>query len=128
MTRPRVPVRYVVLVTGAREWIDADAIADRLRCYPGALVIHGGAHGADMIAHTIAESWGMHTLCESYFGDVGLRGGPARNALLVDLAATYAAHGYTVVVEAFPTASSRGTWDCVSKAERAGLKVTVTRG
>src|SRR5690242_14324339 len=97
MSRPRVPARHVVLVTGSREWCDAEAIAWRLRRYPaGTLGIHGG--------------------------------GPARNALLVDLALTYVRHGYTVAVEAFPTASSRGTWDCVDKARNAGLPVQVTRG
>lgn len=65
---------------------------------------------------------------EGYFSDLGNAGGPARNALLIDLGATYARHGYTVVVEAFPTASSRGTWDCVNRARNAGLRVEITHG
>jgi len=128
MRRPRVPARYVVLVTGSREWTDVDAIRRRLTLYPSALVIHGYAHGADMIAEEIAREEGMRTLAEPYFGDLGNEGGAARNELLVHLAMVYDHHGYTVVVEAFPTASSRGTWHCAKLAERYGLKVAVTRG
>lgn len=129
MSRPRVPARHVVLITGSREWNDAEAISRRLRRYPpGTLVIHGGAPGADEIAGAVAPHLGMRTLVEAYFGDLGKAGGPARNALLVDLALTYVRHGYTVAVEAFPTSSSRGTWGCVDKARNAGLCVEVTRG
>lgn len=92
------------------------------------LVIHGGAEGADLMAGRLADLMGYRTLCELYFGDLGQRGGPARNDLLIDLGLTYVRHGYSVVVEAFPTASSRGTWDAVNKARNAGLPVEITRG
>jgi hypothetical protein len=129
VSRPRVPIRRVVLVTGSREWADYDAMARRLERYPeDTLVIHGGARGADEMADTIARTFRMRTLVEEYFGDLGVRGGPARNDLLIDLALTYARYGYTVTVEAFPIAASRGTWDCVNKARNAGLQVEITHG
>lgn len=129
MSRPRVPARFVVLVTGSREWCDALVMRERLQRYPsGTLLIHGAAQGADGLAHEIGSRLGFRTLWEFYFSDLDRAGGSARNALLVDLAAAYARHGYTVVVEAFPTASSRGTWNCVNLAKAAGLQVEVTRG
>lgn len=130
MSRPRVPARFVVLVTGARNWTDHEALFRRLRAYPpGTLLIHGGAiSGADQMAHKFVPHLGFREIREIYFSDLDRAGGPARNALLVDIAAAYARHGYTVAVEAFPTAQSRGTWNCVNLAKAAGLAVEVTRG
>ncbi len=125
----RVPPRYVVLVTGSRHWRDEDAIRRRLTIYPSdTLVIHGGCEGADIIADRVTRQEGMRVLAEGYFRDLGAEGGPARNALLVDLARCYAHHGYKVVCEAFPQEGSRGTWNCVKIAETAGITVEVTRG
>lgn len=127
--RPRVPARYVVIVTGSREWNDRAAMSHRLFRYPPTtLFIYGGAPGADSLAHLWARTNGYPTLMEPYFSDLGKAGGSARNALLIDIGLTYMRHGYTVVVEAFPTASSRGTWDCVNKARNAGLQVEITHG
>lgn len=129
MSRPRVPIRWVVLVTGSREWSDYERMARCLERYPeGTLVIHGGARGADEMAGVIARTYRFRELSEEYFGDLGILGGPARNDLLIDLALTYVRHGYTVIVEAFPTTPSRGTWDCVNKARNAGLQVEITHG
>lgn len=90
-------------------------------------MIHGGCEGADCIAHHVAIEFGMRILGETYFGDLGRHGGPARNDLLIDLALVYVAHGYTVCVEAFPSSTARGTWDTVNKARNAGLPYEVTR-
>lgn len=129
MTRPRMPARFVVLVTGSRMWCDESAMHARLRRYPhGTLLLHGHANGADAMADYFAPRFGFRVISEPYFSDLGNAGGSARNELLVDIAAAYARHGYTVAVEAFPTASSRGTWNCVNLAKAAGLTVEVTRG
>jgi hypothetical protein len=122
------PPRYVVIVTGSREWVDARPIRARLEKYPpGTLVIHGCAPGADTIAADVARELGFGLLEEPYFSHLGHYGGPARNALLVDLGVVYRKHGYTVIVEAFPMPSSRGTWDCTGQAEAAHLVVRVER-
>lgn len=52
---------------------------------------------------------GIETYCS--------RAGNHRNQKMVDLGAT--------VVLAFPTATSRGTWDCVTRAQKAGLTTMV---
>jgi hypothetical protein len=114
----------VVIVTGSRDWTDKEAIRIRLNKYPrGTIVLHGAASGADQIAERIAREMNMQPVRHPYFSDLGKAGGPARNALLVALGGAYQAHGYEVVVEAFPLPQSRGTWDCVRRADEALLSV-----
>jgi len=116
----------VVIVTGSRDWTDEGAILGRLGEYQrGTIVLHGAALGADQLADRIAREMNMQPVRHPYFSDLGKSGGPARNAFLVALGMAYQAHGYDVIVEAFPLPQSRGTWDCVRQAERALLRVNV---
>lgn len=118
---PLVPARHVVIITASREWTDRETMYSRLSRYPlGTLVIHGGAPGGDKMAEGIALELGFRVLQEEYF--YGTFGGHARNSFMVDLGLVYDRFGYIVTVEAFPTASSRGTWDLYDKAKSAGLK------
>ncbi len=114
----------VVIVTGSRDWTDEAAIRFRLDRYPrGTIVLHGGQRGADQIADRVARETNLQPVRHPYFSDLGKAGGPARNALLVALGVAYQAHGYDVVVEAFPLPDSRGTWSCVRQAKAAQLPV-----
>lgn len=122
---PLVPARHVVIVTASQEWIDVEVMRSRLSWYPAdTLMIHGGATGGDAIADKIGRDLKFRILSEPYFHGSEF-GGFARNSLLVDLGLTYDRFGYIVTVEAFPTASSRGTWDLYDKAKSAGLKATL---
>src|SRR5258706_7204811 len=77
----RRPDRYVVIVTGSREWTDRAVIRAHLADFPpGTLVLHGGALGADAIADSEARGLGLDVRVEPYFSDLGRAGGPARNA------------------------------------------------
>ena len=118
---------YRILVTGSREWTDEFAI-DRefgslLRrigreAYPEFVVVHGAAKGLDTIAANMAAHYRLRA--EAHPADWtthGKRAGPIRNQAMVDLGAD--------ICLAFPTASSVGTWDCVRRANRAGIRVIV---
>ncbi|WP_086846993.1 SLOG family protein [Amycolatopsis kentuckyensis] len=122
-----------ILVTGSRHWTDKVAIADALdRAVedferPGVLdkskkldgiyiLIHGDCEGADRIA---AEYW-LGRPVQAYpanWAEFGKAAGPIRNQRMVNLGAD--------ICLAFPTAGSRGTWDCVRRAREAGIPVEI---
>ena len=113
-----------IIITGSRHWIDRDEIDYLLywACQEDEelVIVHGGCPtGADAIADEIAR--GMDIPVEVHPADwsLGRRAGPLRNQRMVDLGAD-ACH-------AFPLADSRGTWDCVRRAEAAGIPVVIHR-
>lgn len=118
-----------ILITGSRRWTDRYRIETALRSATAGrnshevTVVHGECPygGADIIAAAIADrigyvvephpaSWKVH----------GKAAGPIRNQEMVDLGAD--------VCLAFPHADSRGTWDCVKRADAAGIPVIVDSG
>lgn len=111
---------YRILVTGSREWKNAEVIRQVLCRYVGVgwdvTVVNGGARGADALANEIAEQLGMKT--EVYIADWGVYGkaaGPRRNKHMVSLGAD--------ICIAFPLGESRGTRYCMKIAEAAGIPV-----
>lgn len=118
---------YRVLVTGSRDWTDAETIRRNLIGVTGHLdalrrvvVIDGACPkgGADDIAHKEAKSlgWGTERYPAEDFGSWPFCG-PLRNAHMVSLGAD--------VCLAFPGPNSSGTWDCVKKANAAGIRVII---
>jgi hypothetical protein len=115
-----------VLITGSREWAGPEAwvvMEGLLAQLPkDAVVVHGAARGADSMADTAASNLGLkrerHPISRSDWAILGTSAGPARNQEMVNLGAD--------VCLAFPTESSRGTWDCVRRAEAAGIPVVIT--
>lgn len=112
----------IVLVTGSREWTDVGAVYAALQEHLGneiqAILVHGDCPtGADAIANSWAKSqpgiavdaqpanWPLH----------GRAAGPIRNQAMVTRGAD--------VCLAFPKGESRGTRDCMRKAEAAGIPV-----
>lgn len=116
-----------ILVTGSRYWDDADAIRDAL-CWSTlgipwrqVFVVHGDAKGADTIADQMARGMGM--IPEPHPADwstYGRAAGPIRNQEMVDLGAS--------VCLAFLKDGSIGTADCIRRAKKAGIPVTIFRG
>jgi len=109
--------RYVVLVCGGRKFTDADTV-DRwlsmLRTRP-TLVVHGGAGGADTLAHMWAKLNGVEA--RPYPADwtkLGPRAGPVRNQQMLDAEKPD-------LVLAFE--GGRGTADMVRRARAAGVPV-----
>lgn len=121
---------YRILTTGSREWTDAAAIdlnligaTGRLDAFREVVVIDGQCPqgGADQLAHEIAKRHGWTT--ERYPAeDFGAwpSCGPIRNSHMVSLGAN--------LCLAFPLPGSVGTWDCVRKANAAGIRVIVVPG
>lgn len=138
---------FRILITGSRNWSNTNAIVSAFAVViPGSLrrpnvevvVVHGDAPGADTLAGRIAEQWGFdveshpaqwdRNCDQSCYHPTRMKDGKPycpvaghlRNQHMVDLGAD--------VCLAFPTRDSRGTWDCVRRAEKAGIPVYVTKG
>jgi hypothetical protein len=116
--------RYRVLVTGSRDWDDADAIREALEAIEGNVepgdtltLIHGTAQGADSLAAAAARRLGW--TIEPHPADwrrLGRRAGFVRNAEMV-------ASGADVCL-AFIKNNSRGATMCAELARQAGIPVT----
>lgn len=114
-----------ILVTGSREWTDSFQIINafldvELHPWDEVTVIHGDCPtGLDPLAAQIAkDEFGWKV--EPYPADWAKHGkaaGPIRNQEMVDA-------GADVCLAFFqPGAANRGTQDCVSRAEAAGIPV-----
>ena len=112
-----------IVITGSRDWMDRRAVELALGELRPCPLAHGGCRGADLIAGEVARALG-YTVME-YAVDHVLDGpwpgaGPRRNGrMLREFRPT--------LVIAFPMAKSRGTWDCVRQAERAGIRTIVVQ-
>jgi hypothetical protein len=109
-----------VLVCGSRTWTNADLITHRIAQLPwGSTVIHGGAEGADELAHAAACVAGLATevYCPAW-GEYGRAAGPIRNRAMLD--------SKPDLVIAFQVGQSRGTQDVIDEARRRGFHVEVT--
>lgn len=113
-----------ILVTGSRKWTDRERIRMallwawcELGCEPDCVLVHGDCPtGADALA---AEIWSLaHLPVEAHPADwenLKRAAGPIRNQEMVNLGAD--------LCLAFPLPESRGTFDCMKRAERAGIPV-----
>ena len=117
-----------ILVTGSRDWKNAEAIerafqiierdlADAGRLKEPVIIVHGGARGADTLAGPIAlEVFGAIKV-EAYKADwdtYGKAAGFMRNAEMVQRGAD--------VCLAFIKNNSRGATHCAQLAEEAGIR------
>jgi hypothetical protein len=121
-----------ILVTGSREWTDKAvleaALMSYLRQHPGPphedVIVHGGARGADSLAHAFAERWNIrverYSVTSEDWRRYGKSAGHRRNARMVALGAD--------VCMAFPIGKSAGTRGCMALAKRAGIPVVVHEG
>jgi hypothetical protein len=109
-----------ILVCGSRNWSDAVAIETAIAARSSSpTIIHGGATGADEIAHGLARMHGWPV--EVYPADWqqhGKAAGPLRNQKMLD-------EGKPDVVLAFPVKDSRGTWDMIRRARAAGIPMEI---
>lgn len=111
-----------VLVTGSRDWSDAEALHEALDAqlgrWPDMVLVHGGARGADSLAGRWAAGRGVPV--EVYRADWDTHGraaGHIRNGVMVRAGAD--------VCIAAPLGPSRGTRGCMEPARRAGIPVLV---
>lgn len=116
-----------ILITGSRDWDDFHAVENSIL---GALydaevspydddivVVHGDCPtGADAAADQVGRLWGFEV--EAWPADWDSHGkaaGPIRNQQMVNAGAD--------LCLAFPLGESRGTRDCVRRADAAGIPV-----
>jgi hypothetical protein len=124
-----VTERTAVLVTGSRDWSEPEPMRARLSLYPsGTILLHGACgkwktvngrrllFGADLWADLIGrKEFGHVPWPLAYFDDLGLAGGPVRNAALVAHLLVFHRFRFRCAVEAFPLGIAKGTTDCVKK-------------
>lgn len=108
-----------VLVCGGRDFADRrDLFAtldDLTEVDSFAVIIHGGARGADSLAGEWADLRGVQADCyPADWKKHGRAAGPLRNQLMLD-------EGKPDVVVAF--AGGRGTADMIARAKKAGIPV-----
>jgi len=121
-----------ILVTGSRNWADRPAIHNQLRSLrrfnPDQgpyVIVHGGCpSGADAIANDFGlyvepGEWELE-VHRADWGRTGKAAGPIRNQFMVDTRPDF--------VLAFPLGGSRGTRDCIRRAQVARLPMIVTEG
>lgn len=121
-----LPPPFVVLVTGSRGWTNAEAIEraliDATKGHSHVRLVHGGAKGADQLAHKVAVKRGwQYKVYTPDWHKLGRSAGLTRNSDMITQ------EKRVDLVLAFPTNDSRGTWDMVAKAKRAGLCVQIDR-
>lgn len=112
-----------ILVTGGRSFADRELVYLALQYFhhhpqhPGdeMVLIHGGANGADYLAHQVANvlGWKVETF-EADWGTHGKKAGPLRNQRMLEL-------GKPDLVVAFE--GGRGTADMRERAFLAGIKI-----
>jgi YspA, cpYpsA-related SLOG family len=104
-----------VLVCGGRNYDNVHRVHATIQALPyDAIVITGGAHGADTLAENSALALGMAV--EVYYADwaqYGKKAGPMRNQEMLDTGIDY--------VIAFE--GGKGTADMIKRATKAGVKV-----
>lgn len=74
--------------------------------------------GADEIAYNYARDWGLDRETYPYHYHLGKRGGSSRNQQMLDEGKP----DYTI---AFPTPTSKGTWDMVRRSKKAGIRTII---
>ncbi len=122
LARRLARTRPIVLICGSRNWTDTDAIYERVDKLPDdALVIEGGARGADREAGFSARERGLfvvEVVCtDTHWHRFGRSAGHKRNHAMLDLAPD--------LVIAFQRDGSKGTQGTVDEARRRGIPVEV---
>lgn len=130
--------RVAILVTGSRDWSDESAVVNTLihRQYrdrdlgpvlsSNLTLIHGDAPGLDTLAAEYARGSGWTVLAmPAQWDKHGKAAGAMRNGEMVRVLVGLRRCGYECRVIAFPLPSSRGTWDCVKQARKAGFEAVI---
>lgn len=110
-----------VLVCGSRFYTDYSRILQYVRSLENAVIIAGGARGADTLGVRAAKACGF-TFREypANWEKYGKKAGPIRNQTMLDMESPD-------IVVAFheDIGSSKGTKDMVTRARRSGVPVVV---
>lgn len=118
---------YRILVTGSRRWDDAFVVDRELGAllrrivredWTEIVLVHGAAKGLDTIAAGMAAHYKLRPEPHPADWTTHSNGaGPMRNQHMVDLGAD--------ICLAFPLPRSVGTWDCIRRANAAGIRTII---
>ena len=116
----------VAIITGARGvTLEADTMA-LLRAaigWAGFVILGDCPTGVDAAAlKEVVYGDVPHTVCVADWGKYGGRAGPIRNGEMIVRALDRCLGRAEVRCFAFPSKSSRGTWDCLKQAATAGMR------
>lgn len=108
-----------VVICGSRDWTDVATIRNRIATLPGnAVVITGGARGADQIAEIEARVLGRHVaVVKALWASYGKSAGHKRNVAMLALEPDY--------VIAFWDGRSPGTKGTIAEAARLDIPVEI---
>ena len=112
-----------ILITGCRFWQPTEQMKKLFEEEKPTLVIQGMCTGVDAVADVVATGMGIKVHREyPDWRRYGKRAGPMRNAAMIKVLQT---HPGRKIVYAFhqDLSKSRGTKDCMRKAELEGLEV-----
>jgi hypothetical protein len=115
----------ILLITGSRDYPVPNAIAEELRavCQRADLIIVGCCPtGIDAL---VRAEFPNHIEFKADWRQHGKAAGPMRNQEMADLAKRFKNSGHKVFCCAFPSGTSKGTYDCADRAREAGLIVVV---
>jgi len=122
---------FKVLICGGRDFTDFEYASNIVRDHLATMYfnpsekedvvfISGMAKGADQIPFELGDldEWGGVEKYPADWDKYGKKAGPIRNQQMLD-------EGKPDLVLAFPTEKSRGTYDMIRRAEKAGIPVYV---
>ncbi len=112
-----------ILVTGCRYWQPTEQMRKVFEEEKPSMVIHGTCTGVDTVADEVATEMGIPVHREyPDWKSNGRRAGPMRNAAMINVLRRHEGRN---IVYAFhrDLEKSRGTKDCVQKANLVGLSV-----
>lgn len=113
----------IALITGSREELTNEGrkLIDPALEWADFVILGDCPTGVDAYVDlkTIREKRHLFT---ADWDRLGKRAGPERNGRMVAEAVRQKEEGNTVVCFAFPTRTSKGTWDCLRQAARNGIQ------
>lgn len=116
----------VIIVSGSRDWDDAQPIYNKLdellKEHNSLLIVHGNAKGVDSIANTWAKE--HHVPVEKFPAEWkkwGKAAGMIRNREMLEVYPN-------ALVVAFPSPQSIGTYGMLKEAEKRGHSIWVYQG
>lgn len=118
-----------VLICGGRDFLDTEvfnAVLSKYRnkwAWPLKIICgydpqKDYPYGADKIAYNYSLFWGLERETYPYHYHLGKKGGSSRNQQMID-------EGNPDFAIAFPTKTSRGTWDMVRRLKKAGVETII---
>lgn len=110
-----------VLIYGSRDWWDQNAVRDVVMALPeDAVVIHGGASGADRLVGKWAKARGLRVeVFRADWQKHGKAAGPIRNQQMIDQGHPTRAYGFRL------GEVSKGTDDMTGRLVKAGIPVEI---